>query len=66
MKKNIGSIDKVIRVLIAVLIAFLYYLNVISGTLGFILIAISVVLVITSFIGFCPLYHFVGLKSTKK
>ena len=66
MKKNIGSIDKVIRVLIAVLIAFLYYLNVISGTLGFILIAISVVLVITSFISFCPLYHFVGLKSTKK
>ena len=66
MKKNIETIDRVIRVLIAVLIAFIYFSNVITGTLGLILIAISVVLVITSFISFCPLYFLVGIKSNKK
>lgn len=66
MKKNIGTLDKVIRVLIALLIAFLYFSNLIPETLGIILIVISVVLVITSFISFCPLYQIFGIKTTKK
>jgi hypothetical protein len=66
MKKNIGTIDKVIRILIAVVVVALYFSNVISGTLAIILLALSAILVVTSLIGFCPLYWPFGLSSTKK
>lgn len=66
MKKNIGTIDKVIRVLIAVVVVALYFSNVISGTLAIILLALSAILVVTSLISFCPLYWPFGLSSAKK
>ena len=65
MKKNMGSTDKVVRIVIAAVIAVLYFTNYISGTLTIVLLAIAVIFVITSFIGFCPLYQFFGI-STKK
>ena len=51
-----GSADKIIRILIAIVIGSLYYTNVISGTLGIVLLVLAGVFVLTSFIGFCPLY----------
>jgi hypothetical protein len=66
MKKNIGTIDKAVRILIAAVVVLLYFTNVISGTLAIILIALSAVLVITSLIGFCPLYLVLGLATKKK
>lgn len=65
MKKNMGSIDKIIRLLVAALIVVLYYTDKISGTLGIILLIFAAVLVITSFISFCPLYFPFGLKTNK-
>jgi hypothetical protein len=66
MKKNLGTIDRVIRVLIAVLFAVLYITNVISGTLGIILMAVGVVFALTSLVSFCPLYWMFGLRTSKK
>lgn len=60
-----GTLDKVVTVF-AVLIAFLYFSNEITKILGIILIAISVVLVITSFKSFCPQNSILLIKSTKK
>jgi hypothetical protein len=65
MKKNIGKTDKIIRVLIAALIAVLYITNVISGTLGIILLAFAAVLTITSLINFCGLYTLFGINTCK-
>lgn len=65
MKKNMGSIDKIIRLLVAALIVGLYYTDKISGTLGIVLLIFAAVLVITSFISFCPLYFPFGLKTNK-
>ena len=65
MKKNIGSADRIIRLLVAVLIATLYFTNVISGTLGIILLVLAVVFLLTSAISFCPLYLPFGLSSKK-
>lgn len=56
MKKNMGSLDKTIRILAAITIVILYSLNLISGTLSIILGAIAVIFIATSFINFCPLY----------
>ena len=48
MKKNMGALDKSLRVLVAIVIALLYYLNVVSGTLAYILMAVAIILLITS------------------
>jgi hypothetical protein len=66
MKKNMGTIDKVIRILVAVVVVILYFTNVISGTLAIILLALSAIFVVTSLISFCPLYFPFGLSTRKK
>ncbi len=66
MKKNVGTADRVIRILIAVAIIALYLGNVISGTVAIILLAISAVFILTSFVGVCPLYLLFGIKTTNK
>lgn len=66
MKRNIGTIDKVIRILVAVAIAVLFFTNVITGTLGIVLIAFAAIFLITSLISFCPLYLPFGINTGKK
>ncbi len=66
MKKNMGTLDKAIRILIAIGIAGLYYANVISGTVSIILLVLAAVFVITSFISFCPLYLPLGISTAEK
>lgn len=61
-----GTIDKAIRILVAVVIAALYFTNVISGTLAIVLDILAVVFVLTSFISFCPLYLPFGINTSKK
>ena len=56
MKKNMGSVDRTVRILVALLIALLYILNVISGTVAVVLGIVAVVFLLTSFAAFCPLY----------
>jgi fatty acid desaturase len=65
MKKNMGSADRVIRVILAAIIAYLYFTNVITGTLGLVLIILAGVFVLTSFVSFCPLYAPFGLSTCK-
>jgi hypothetical protein len=56
MKKNIGTIDKAIRILVAVVIAILYFTNVISGIVAIVLGLFGVIFLLTSLVGVCPLY----------
>ena len=65
MKKNVGNADKSIRVLLAVVVALLYYFNVIEGTLAYILMAVAIILLVTSLINFCPLYRILGVNTCK-
>ena len=63
MKKNMGSADRIIRVIIAAILGFLYFNGTITGTLGIVLLVLSVVFVLTSLISFCPLYAPFGISS---
>jgi hypothetical protein len=63
MKKNMGTTDKAIRILIAVLIAGLYFGNVITGTVGIVLLVLAVVFLLTSLVGFCPIYALLGMNT---
>ena len=66
MKKNMGSTDRAIRVIVAAVIVTLYLTKIISGTVGIILIALSAIFLLTSFISFCPLYLPFGLSTLRK
>jgi len=66
MRKNMGSADKAIRILIAIVVISLYFGNIISGTTAIILLVLSAVLILTSFMGFCPLYMPFGISTRKK
>jgi len=61
-----GTTDKVIRILVAVIILVLYFTHVISGTLAVILLILAGVFVVTSLLGLCPLYMPFGLNTKKK
>ena len=60
-----GNTDRIIRVLIAAVIAALYFTNTITGTLAYILLAVGVIFLLTSFIGSCPLYSLFGINTCK-
>lgn len=68
MKKNMGNADRVIRIVLALIFATLYFTGTITGTLGLVLVILGAVFVLTSFVSFCPLYAIVGLNTcpTKK
>ena len=68
MKKNMGTADRVIRVILAVVFAVLYFTQTVTGTAGLVLLILGAVFLFTSVISFCPLYTLVGLNtcSTKK
>jgi hypothetical protein len=66
MKKNVGTIDKVIRIIIAALVLVLFLTHVIAGTLGIVLLVLAGILVVTSFISFCPIWALFGLSTKEK
>jgi hypothetical protein len=66
MKKNMGFIDKAVRILAAVVIAVLYFTNIISGTLAIVLLVIAGIFIVTGFMSFCPLYVPFGFSTRKK
>jgi hypothetical protein len=66
MKKNMGAADRIIRLILAAVVVYLYFTNVISGTLGIVLLVLAAVFVLTSLAGFCPLYALFKISSLKK
>lgn len=66
MITNMGTFDRIFRVLIALVIGYLYYTGVVSGTLGIVLLVLAAVFVLTSLIGFCLLYTLFGFNTCKK
>ena len=66
MKKNINSTDRLIRVMIAAIVAVLYFSNTISGTAGIVLMVVAGIILLTSVINFCPIYYAFGISTAKK
>jgi uncharacterized membrane protein YobD (UPF0266 family) len=66
MKKNMGSADRISRIIFAIIIGILYFTKAIEGTAALILGALAVVFLLTSFVSFCPLYVLFGFSTCKK
>lgn len=65
MKKNMGGTDRIIRIVIALVVGVLYYLNIIEGTLAYVLLGLAAIFILTSLINFCPLYTLFGINTCK-
>lgn len=65
MTKNMGTADRTIRIIAALVIGWLYYAGKISGTLAFVLLVVAVMFVITSFVSWCPGYLPFGFSTRK-
>ncbi|MCX6246968.1 MAG: DUF2892 domain-containing protein [Bacteroidetes bacterium] len=66
MKKNMGIIDRVARLVIAALVVILYFTHVLNGTIGIVLLTLSGVLTLTAIIGSCPLYFPLKISTESK
>lgn len=56
MKKNVGAIDRIVRIIVAVVFAVLFFTGTVSGALGIILLVLACIFVLTAITSFCPLY----------
>ena len=66
MKKNVGSTDKIIRLVIAAIIAGLYFTGNLTGTWAIVGLVVLAITVLTSLVGVCPLYSIIGMSTDKK
>lgn len=64
--KNMGTIDRLLRLIVVVGVAVAWYLGRLSGTVGLVLEVVAVVFLLTSLISFCPLYKVIGLSTAAK
>ena len=65
MKKNMGNLDRIVRILFALAMAIFYFSNIITGVLGIVLLIVAGVFVLTSLVSFCPLYTLIGFNTCK-
>ena len=66
MKKNLGTIDRIVRIALAIAILLLWYKETISGTVALIGLIVAGIFIVTSFISFCPLYWPFGISTLRK
>ena len=65
MKKNVGSIDKIVRLLLAAVFILLFIFNAVPVIFGYILLALAVILILTSLLNFCPIWMMFGVNTCK-
>ena len=63
MKKNVGTVDKIVRTIVALVIAILFEIHVINGLYSKILVLVALAFLLTSIFGFCPVYTVLGVNT---
>ena len=66
MKKNVGTLDRIIRLIVAALFAVLYFTGTVCGTFGLVLLVLGIVFALTALISFCPIYAMFGMRTCPK
>jgi len=65
MKRNIGSADRITRIIIAAVIAVLYFTSTITGAWGIVLMVAAGIILLTGIINFCPIYYALGINTNR-
>lgn len=66
MKKNMGKVDIIVRIALAIVFSILYFTGIVSGTIGVLLLVFGGIFLVTSVLNFCPLYIIFGINTCKK
>lgn len=66
MKLNEGSFDRILRIIIAIIVAVLFFTDTIGGTLGIVLLVAAGIMLITGLVGFCPAYTLFKINTRTK
>ena len=66
MKKNMGNLDRIIRIIAAIIFSALYFTGTVTGTFGTVLLVLGAIFLATSLISFCPLYTLFGANTCEK
>jgi len=65
MKKNMGGTDRILRIVLAVVFAVLYFTGTVGGTIGLVLLILGAIFLATSLVSFCPLYLPFGISTCR-
>jgi hypothetical protein len=65
MTKNVGKIDMIVRIILAVVLAYLDWSGTVTGTMSWVVGIVAVVMLVTAFVKFCPLYKIIGVDTCK-
>lgn len=65
MQKNLGQPDRIIRIIIGIVAAVLFFTNTLTGTAGIVLLVVGLILAATAVINFCPIYRVLGIRTNK-
>lgn len=65
MKRNVGNVDRIVRIVLAAILVELYFGNIVEGTAGIIFLVLAGVFTLTALVGFCPLYAPFGISTCK-
>ena len=63
MKENVGLTDRLIRVMIAIIFGSVYFMDFATGTMAIVILVLAIIGMVTGILGYCPLYHIVGISS---
>jgi hypothetical protein len=66
MKKNMGKFDRIARVIVALIFAYLFFTDAVSGFLGNTILVLGAVFLLSSLVSFCPLYIPLGINTCEK
>lgn len=66
MKTNVGLVDRIVRILLALLLGWLYFTDRVIGTWGIVLLIIAIIFLLTGLIGYCALYTPLKISTCKK
>ncbi|MBK8949657.1 MAG: DUF2892 domain-containing protein [Flavobacteriales bacterium] len=63
MKKNVGNIDRIVRILLALVFGYLYFSGTVAGMVGTVLLVLGGIFVLTALLGTCPIYSLIGVST---
>ena len=63
MKKNVGTVDLIIRICVSITLATLFFTETVTGVAGIILLVLSGTIALSGIIGFCPFYVLFGINT---
>ncbi len=66
MKKNVGLLDRIIRFIVAIILGYLYFAGIVTGTVGIIVLIIGLIMLFTALVGYCALYAPFGINTCSK